>query len=133
MRMSMREKVAEIMGIVAICLVALLVAGGTVYAIVTAPKEVSRHEFTTNVTVDRTYHRSAYTTPVKTGKTTTYIHHSAENKVYVIYGGEEYMINDRDAYNYCKDKEGKSVQAIMVNIKYDDDTVKCKLLEIITE
>ena len=125
----MKEKICSIL----IFLLVVTVFGLTVCAIVTRPKEVSRHEFTTNVTVEKTYHRSSYMTPIKSGKVTTYVHHSAQNKVYVNYGEEQFMIDDKEAYSYCKNKDGEVVQAIMAEIKYENGTTRYKLLEIVTE
>lgn len=120
----MKEKICVV-------LIGLLLVAGCIGVFALMPKEVSRHEFTTNVTITDTYHRAAYRTPVKSGKTTTYIYHSAQWKVYVEYGGEEYSINDRDTYNYCDDREGEIVQAVMARITYDNDTVDYRLISIV--
>ena len=82
------------------------------------------------VKITDTYYRAPYTTPIRVGKTTTYVHHPSAYYVYVEYEGIEYTLGGIGIYNEYKSKVGQIVQGKLEINTYDNDTIKYDILEI---
>ena len=82
------------------------------------------------VKITDTYYRAPYRTPVRTGKTTTYIFHPAAYYTYVEYEGIEYTLGGSNTYNKYKNKVGQTVHGKLEINTYDNDTIKYNIIEI---
>lgn len=69
------------------------------------------------------YYRSAYTTPVCTGKVMRLITHPAVYRIYVEYNGVRYTISGSDVHDKYKDKVGQVAIGILRTCTYDDGSV----------
>lgn len=76
-----------------------------------------------------TYHRDSWRQPVMIGKSMSTIYHSERNEVEFNYSGYEFEVDDREVYDYCKDKE--TVKAKIYKYTYDNGDIEYNLKEII--
>lgn len=76
------------------------------------------------------YYRAAYTTMHYNPAIKTMLpqKHSAIHKITVEYNGVEYNISDSDTYNKYSDKVGEYVNGTLETKKYDNRTVKYKVI-----
>lgn len=72
------------------------------------------------VTIINSDYDSAWMQPVKIGKNTTYINHSAKYEIYVEYKGESYIVDDETIYEKFKDKIGETVIGTLKTNTYDN-------------
>lgn len=71
------------------------------------------------VAIVDSYYKDSWLQPLWTGKTFTYIRHSAEYQITVEYSGVEYDFDDEDIYKAYKDKIGQTATGILEIIYYD--------------
>ena len=82
------------------------------------------------VKVTDEYHRTAYTTMHYSPATKTMLpqSHPAVYRITVEYDGVEYDISGSDTYNKYSDKIGEYVNGTLETKKYDNRTVKYKVI-----
>lgn len=76
------------------------------------------------VTIVDEYHRRAYSTPRRIGKTTTMRVHPAVYRITVEYNSIKYTISGKNTYNKYKEKVGQTIFATLEVRTYDDGSVK---------
>ena len=83
------------------------------------------------VTIIDVYHKDEYTVLHNAGNVLVPITHEEECVVYVKYNQEEYQINGKEDYEYCKSRIGEQVDAIKRIYSYQDDSSKEDIIDII--
>lgn len=82
------------------------------------------------VVVVDAYHRAAYVTPVRCGKSTMFVSHPAVYKITVRYNGTKYVIPGRETYQKYKNKIGKTVTGQLEIATYDDGTTTERVISL---
>lgn len=80
-------------------------------------------------TVVSVYHKNAWVQPIFTGKTIMMISYPARNEVTFQYQNVTLTINNRELYNYYKDKIGTTVKCDLITEYYDDGST-CQTLKL---
>lgn len=78
-------------------------------------------------TVTDVYYKGAWVQMISTGKTTTWITHPAKYNVTFEYENVTLTVNNKELYDYYKDKIGVAVKCNLITEYYDDDSVRQKL------
>lgn len=73
---------------------------------------------------------AAWIQPVRAGKVTTYIHHSARYEIMVEYNGNTYTVDDEDTYHKYKDSIGECIDAVLETQIYDNGKIHCSIIEL---
>ena len=76
------------------------------------------------------YHRSAYSLPMKVGKVMTIQHHPAIYHITVEYNDIEYTISGSSTYHTYKDKIGQTAIGVLEIKTYDDGSIKYDIIEL---
>lgn len=79
--------------------------------------------------IDEVHHTSARSQPVVIGKIVSSVYYPAEYEVEFEYNGYEFEIDDKEIYEYCKDK--KSIKANIYISTYDNGDIEYSLRNII--
>lgn len=95
-------------------------------------KVISETTETVQVTVTDTYYKKAYTYMQynATTKMTTPIRRPARYIVTVEYDGVKYTFSGKEIYDKYKDKKDEKIDAILSTKKYDNGTIKNKIIEL---
>lgn len=93
-------------------------------------KLVNTEYETVDVKITDKYYRSAYMTPVRAGKATTFVTHPAVHRIYIEYKGVEYTISGSTVYHQYKDKIGQTVKGKLKIDTYDDESIKYSITEL---
>ena len=80
-------------------------------------------------TVTDVYHRGAWIQMIPTGKTMIPISHPAKYEVTFKYANATLTVDDKELYDYYKDKIGTTVKCELI-IKYYDDGSTCQTLKL---
>ena len=83
-----------------------------------------------DVKITDTYHRAAYVTPIRAGKVTSVVTHPAIYRIYIEYEGVKYSLSGSGIYYKYKNKIGQTVKGKLKIDTYDDNTVRCDIIEI---
>lgn len=75
-------------------------------------------------------HTGAWIQPIRAGKVTTYIHHSAKYEIMVEYNGNIYTVDNKDTYNKYKDSIGECIDAVLETQIYDNGKVHYSIIEL---
>ena len=96
-------------------------------------KVTGTYELRVNAIVEDTYHEEAWTQFQyhSSTKRVSTIHHPEHNKVLIIYNGESFVLDNKDTYEYCKDKIGQSVPCILEVKEYNDGSTKEKIVAVV--
>lgn len=73
---------------------------------------------------------AAWIQPIRAGKVTTYIHHSAKYEIMVEYNGNIYTVDNKDTYNKYKDSIGECIDAVLETQIYDNGKVHYSIIEL---
>ena len=73
------------------------------------------------------YYKGMWMQPVSIGKTTTWITHPAQYKVTFAYENITLTVNDKELYDYYKDKIGTTAKCDLIIKYYDDGMVRQRL------
>lgn len=110
-------------------LLALILIGiFSIFLISGCAKLISTESSTVEVKIVDEHYSSAHTTMIFNGKTSTPIYHSAVYKIVVEYDGDEYTINDKDAYRKYSNKIGEYASGTLEIRKYNDGTRKYRII-----
>lgn len=90
-------------------------------------KLVNTEYETVEVTIVDSYHRGAYSIPVRVGKVTTIQHRPAVYRIYVEHNGEQYAFGGYDIWQHYKNMIGCAIPATLEIRTYDDGTVKYEI------
>ena len=96
-------------------------------------KVTSTYELRVNAIVEDTYHKKAWTQfqyHVSTKSMTT-IRHPERNQVSIRYNGEVFTLDNKNTYEYCKDKIGQSVPCILEVKEYNDGSLKQEIVAVV--
>lgn len=91
-------------------------------------KMVSEEYLDVTVTVVDSHYSSEWMQMIPIGDAYTFITYDAEYYIYVTYEGQKYSINNEDTYNKYKDKIGEDVKAILAVEKYENSTIKNRII-----
>ena len=116
--------VRKIFAMVVIVVLAMVVMTG-------CAKVVSEETYEAPVRIIDTDYDPSYITPMKVGKTTTFITHPADYDVTVEYAGVEYVLDSHADYDAAKEKVGSSMQATIIKTRYDDGTTKIQVTGLV--
>lgn len=104
-------------------LIALILLTGCAKVVDTTEEDIT-------ATIVSTHHASSWLQPIRTGKVTTYISHSATWETTVEYNGKEYIIDNEDMYNICNGNDGEEVDCTLTTYYYNDDTKSLDITSI---
>ena len=110
----------------ALCIVSLLL----ILSFTGCAKVVDVQQETVEVKVINTDRTAAWIQPVRAGKVTTYIHHSAEYNVIVEYNGNYYTFDNKEMYHKYTNRIGCYTTAVLETKTYDNGKVKWALVEL---
>ena len=96
-----------------IILIPILIPALIIFAIYTADSLITTEYETVEVQIVDTYYKGRSTSVVFVGKTCVSRVIPAKYEVIVEYDGEEYTINDKNAYEQYKDSIGETVAATL--------------------
>jgi len=80
-----------------------------------------------DATVTDIYHRAAWVQMMSTGKTMIPISHPAKYEVTFTYEDVTLTVDDKELYDYYKDKIGTTVKCDLITEYYDNGTTRQKL------
>ena len=95
-------------------------------------KVTSTYELRVDAIVEDTYHKKAWAQfqyHASTKRTTT-IQHPERNEVSIRYNGEVFTLDNKNTYEYCKDKIGQSVPCILEVKEYNDGSLKQEIVAV---
>ena len=95
-------------------------------------KVTSTYELRVDAIVEDTYHKNAWTQfhYSASTKSMTTIHHPERNEVSIRYNGEVFTLDNKNTYEYCKDKIGQSVPCILEVKEYNDGSLKQEIVAV---
>ena len=91
------------------------------------------YELRVNAVVEDTYHKKAWAQfqyHASTKRTTT-IRHPERNEVSIRYNGEVFTLDNKNTYEYCKDKIGQSIPCILEVKEYNDGSLKQEIVAVV--
>lgn len=114
-------------------IIAIIMLIGTIFSMIIlsgCAKVINTEYKEVDVKITDTYHRAAYTTPIRAGKVTSIVAHPAIYRIYVAYEGIEYTLNGNGIYGKYKNKIGQTVKGKLKIDTYNDNTVKYDIIKI---
>ena len=93
-------------------------------------KVINTEQKQVEVTVVDSYYHSAYVTPVRAGKVTTFMHHPATYKIYVNYNDVQYALYGSEIYYFYKDKIGQKAIGTLEVKYYDNGNIKQNIIAL---
>lgn len=111
-------------------IIGVLVMVCLVFSLVGCAKLVNTEYQEVEVKIVDSYHRGMWMQPVRAGKVTTYITHSAVYKITVEYNGVEYSVSGSDTYRKYKGRIGSMTTGTLEINTYDDGTVKYDITKL---
>ena len=109
-----------------VCLLVAIIA----INITACAKCISTESKEVEVTISDSYHRNAYTTMMKSGKTIVPITHPAVYRISVSYKEKTYTVSGSDTYKKFKDKIGEKAYATLIVKTYDNGKTYANITEI---
>ena len=110
-------------------IILLVLAGIFLLTLVGCAKVINTETITVDATVIETSHRGAWIQPVVAGKVTTFITHPEQNIVKIQYEDIVISVNDKELYNYYKDRNGETIECNLIT-KYFDNITTYSYLEV---
>ena len=111
----------------------ILMVATLLFSLSSCKKVTDTYELRVNAVVENTYHKESWTELQYNLSTKSMytIHHPERNKVLIRYNGEVFTLDNKNTYEYCKDKIGQSVPCILEVKEYDDGSTKEKIVAVV--
>ena len=103
-------------------IILLVLTGIFLLTLVGCAKVINTETITVDATVIETSHRGAWIQPVVAGKFRTFITHPEQNIVKIQYEDIVISVNDKELYNYYKDRNGETIKCNLITKYFDNNT-----------
>ena len=96
-------------------------------------KVTDTYELRVGAVVEDTYHKESWTELQyhSSTKSMSTIHHPEHHRVLIRYNNESFVLDNKNTYEYCKDKIGQSVPCILEVKEYDDGSTKEEIVAVV--
>lgn len=108
----------------------ILLVAAMMFSLVGCTECISTEYENVEVNIIDEFYYPMWMQPVRFGKTTTFITHTATYRITVEYNGVEYTFSDSDTYDRYANKVGQTTTGTLEIRSYDDGTIKYDIISL---
>ena len=112
-------------------LIVMIIAFAVLYKTCNECEEYTYNDEIVKAVIIDTYHQDGYRTFMHSGKVSVPLTRQETSITYLMYNNIEYEVVGKIKYEYCKDKIGQEIDVVKRTYKYNDDTTRDTIIDII--